>query len=106
MRLRFTVKSVLEVEYNQAKGTMMHKGSFYNVDVDYPLDIRQYVDEDGLPNDAGCEMATSVLTQSLISNIHVAHQQGFRNDAEHLRFIISELERGFIENVNIGKSTF
>lgn len=49
---------------------------------------------------------SNVLVQGLIGNIHLAHEKGFRDSAEHLRWIISELERGFIEVTNVQQSNF
>lgn len=49
---------------------------------------------------------SEVLVQGLIGNIHLAHEKGFRDSAEHLRWIISELERGFIEVTNVQQSNF
>jgi len=39
-------------------------------------------------------------------NIHMAHEKGFRDSAEHLRWIISELERGFVTVANVEQSNF
>jgi hypothetical protein len=102
MKLTYEVTSILEVEYNEKKDSMKHIASYYNLNVDHPLDLQSYLDKDGAPNKEGCQCVTTVLVQALIGNIHACNQMGYMNDAEHLRYIISELERGFIENVNVG----
>jgi hypothetical protein len=34
----------------------------------------------------------------------MAHEYGFRDSAEHLRWIIAELERGFVTVANVTKT--
>ncbi|MEL6835225.1 MAG: hypothetical protein AAFP77_19655 [Bacteroidota bacterium] len=49
----------------------------------------------GLVNQAGMKVQTQGLIQGLVANIHWAHQMGYWDSAEHLRYIIENLERGF-----------
>lgn len=56
----------------------------------------EYNDRRGLPTKAGSHALTNAFVQGLVGNIHHAHQKGFKDSAEHLRYIIAELERGFI----------
>lgn len=93
-------------EIKEGHNRVQHLGVGFAIDVTEPLNKEQYVDEDGVPNKNGCFIATSVMVQGLLANIHVSHQQGFRDSAEHLRYIIAELERGFIEVPTIEKGTF
>jgi hypothetical protein len=67
------------------------------------LDKSKYLDSDDLATEVGALVVTQVLVQGLIGNIHYAHNKKYRDSAEHLRFIISELERGFVAQVNILK---
>lgn len=56
-----------------------------------------------LPNKEGSSIITDVLVSGLIGNIHMAHQKGWRDSAEHLRHIIKQLEDQFILQANIGE---
>ncbi len=62
--------------------------------------------EQGLPTRDGSQVLSNVLIQGLVANIHMAHEKGFRDSAEHLRWIISELERGFVTVANVEQSKF
>jgi len=39
---------------------------------------------------------TQCFTQGIIACLHKAHHEGWWDSAEHLRYVIAELERGFI----------
>lgn len=98
MESRFIGKSILTLENDGNKKTSRV------VSVDIKLDYSENIDrsvylENGLPNKLGTKALTQSFIQGLVANIHQAHQKGMWNDAEHLRYIISELERGFAEIV-------
>lgn len=95
-----TAKSKVIFTYTQGAKTSVHDSTLLAVDYDN-LNIEKYQDEIGCPNKDGAKLISIAFTQGLIANIHNAHHRGYWNDAEHLRYIISELERGFIENVDI-----
>ncbi len=57
--------------------------------------------EDQLPTAKGSAIVTKCFVQGLIGNIHHAHAKGFKNDAQHLREIIQQLEDGFMSVVKV-----
>lgn len=59
------------------------------------LDKSSYFEKPNVFNKRGSYAFTDASIDGLISNIHVAHQKGWRDSAEHLRFIIQELTDGF-----------
>jgi hypothetical protein len=59
-----------------------------------------------LPTKEGTKVLSNVFIQGLVGNIHQGHENGFWNDVEHLKYIISELEKGFAAVANVGTSTF
>lgn len=59
------------------------------------IDKKMYWDGNKL-NTSGSKAFSNVLIQGLVSNIHTSHDNGCWDSAEHLRYIISELERGFV----------
>lgn len=105
MEFSFEARVVLTVEQKKGMRSAEHVSTEFNLEVSDEI-VRDFYLDEGLPTKAGSEVLTNVLAQGLIGNIHMAHEQGFRDSAEHLRFIISELERGFATITNVKKSTF
>lgn len=64
------------------------------------MDRGAYV-QNGQPTRDGSHALTQAFVQGLLGNLHYAHQAGFRDSAEHLRYIIAELERGFVRPVQV-----
>lgn len=106
MEFSFEAKVVLTLEHKKGMTTSKHVATDFNLDVSKELDRSMYLDKEDLPTEAGSKTLSNVLIQGLIGNIHLAHEKGFRDSAEHLRWIISELERGFIEVTNVEQSKF
>jgi hypothetical protein len=106
MEFSFEVRVILRLEHKEGMEGSKHVSTDFNLIVSRELDEKQYLDKEGLPTEAGSVALSNVLVQGLIGNIHAAHEKGFKDSAEHLRFIISELERGFVAVANVEKSTF
>lgn len=106
MKFEFEGKCVLQMEHQPGEKTSTHVQSKFNLDVSRNLDRKQYLDAEGLPTADGAKALTNVFIQGLVGNIHLAQKKGYWNESEHIRYIISELERGFIQNAKIGESTF
>lgn len=106
MILKFESKCVLEVEHTEGAKTTKHLATKFNLEVSENLDKSQYIDADGVPTAAGTKVLTNNFVQGLIGNIHQAHDKGYWDSAEHLRYIIAELERGFIAVTNSDTSNF
>ncbi len=106
MKFGFEGKCVLEMEHQQGDKTSKHVQTKFNLEVTRNLDRSQYLDEDDLPTAAGAKALTNVFIQGLVGCIHHAHQKGYWNDAEHIRYIIAELERGFVQNAITDTSNF
>jgi hypothetical protein len=82
-----------------------HIATDLRLDISPNLDRKIYLDKDDLPTKDGVKPLTLCLTQGLIATIHKAHQEGWWDSAAHLRYIIAELERGFVSVANVGEST-
>lgn len=106
MKFSFEAKVVLTLEHEVGMPSSKHIATDFNLEVDPRLDRTQYLGKDDLPTKEGCKILSNVLVHGLIGNIHSAHQQGFRDSAEHLRWIIDELTKGFVAVAKIDKSTF
>lgn len=97
MKISFRTKVVLHLDYNENSGKCIHDITELTLAMSDNLDRDQYIDKNGYPNVNGGNVMTNVLVQGLLLNIHKLHNDGMRDSAEHLRWIISELERGFIQ---------
>jgi len=106
MKFEFEGKCVLQLEHKPGMQKSKHIQTKFNLDVSSNLDKSQYLTSDELPTADGSKVLSNVFVQGLIGNIHHAHQKGYRDSAEHLRYIISELERGFVQLAETGESTF
>lgn len=97
MNFTFTAVSQIELSYEKGSKTSKHKATNIRLEISDNLDETQYLDKEGRPTKEGSRCLTQALVQGLIGNIHHAHQAGWRDSAEHLRYVISELERGFVQ---------
>lgn len=106
MKYQVEGKCILELEHKPGMLKSKHIQTKFNLDVSDELDKSQYLTPEDLPTAVGTKVLSNVFVQGLIGNIHQAHQNGFWDSAEHLRYIIAELERGFIEIASTDSSTF
>ncbi len=104
MEFKIIAKTELTLEFIEGSQYSNHIATKVQLKLSDNLDEEQYFDEKELPNVNGSKALTNAFVQGLIGNIHYAHQKGQIDSAEHLRHIISELERGFIQIVNINES--
>lgn len=104
MEASFKAVVILGVDYKKGVKGVKHRYTDFLLDVSANLDEDSYIDKNNFPTKEGSNVFTNVLVQGLIANIHLAHQNEYRDSAEHLRYIISELERGFVKNVDISQS--
>lgn len=103
MKVKFTTTCSVEVEHIDQQTKPKHVETCFALDVSSNLDVSKYVDEDSVITAVGSQVVTQTFVQGLLGNIHMAHQRGYRDSADHLRYVISELERGFIQVVKINQ---
>lgn len=102
MEFKFKSSVLLTIENTDGKGPSKHVSTDFNLEViSDNLDKSVYLNDETFLTKAGSEVVSNVLIQGLIGNLHLSHQKGFRDSAEHLRWIISELEKGFVSLVDI-----
>lgn len=106
MEFSFEAKVVLTLEHKKGMTKSKHVATDFNIDVSDNLDRSMYLDEKKLPTEAGSRTLSNILIQGLVGNIHLAHEKGFMDSAEHLRWIISELEKGFATVAYVKQSNF
>lgn len=106
MEISLEAKVVLTVEHKQGSPRAKHVATSFNLIVPSNLDRSMYIDNQGTVTSIGSQALTNILTQGLIANLHLGHEKNWRDSAEHLRFIISELERGFVEVPYLERNEF
>ena len=105
MEFSFEAKVVLELEHKKDSTFSKHVATKFNMSVSKNLDKKKYINEKDLPTKEGSIILSNILIQGLVGNIHFANDNKYRDSAEHLRWIISELERGFaaVSTVEVDK---
>lgn len=98
--------SVVTLDHTAGEKTSKYIKTDFNLSVSKNLDKKHFIDKNGYPTEKGTKALTQCFVQGLIGNIHNAHKEGFWDSAEHLRYIIAELEKGFVAPANVSKSTF
>jgi hypothetical protein len=95
MKFFFEAYVRLTLDHTRGAKTSLADSADIALELSKNLDKSKYLDKKGLPNAEGSKVISNVLVAGLISNIHHAHAKGYRNEIEHLKHIISELERGW-----------
>lgn len=65
------------------------------------LDREKYLDANGLPQNLGIKAVTIALMAGLNANIYTAHHKKEWDSADHLRYVLDNLQRMFVENAEI-----
>jgi hypothetical protein len=99
------IEMVVNYEEGDIMPTLMEATA--NLTTIKPSSIEQYYMHDGLPTADGSKVLTNLLVQGLLVNLKHAHANGYRDESEHMRYIIDQLQRGFVEaNVETETTTF
>lgn len=93
MKFYFTATCKLTLEQNTPT-TSRHISTDLRIVPSANLNQGKYLSR-GLPTKDAVKPGTQCMVQGLIANIHMAHEKGWWDSAEHLRYIIKELEAGF-----------
>ncbi len=102
----FNVRTLLQME--TVPGTSKSKVLTLDIGIQASknLDQRAYDTAEGMPTKAGTIAITNTLVQGLIANIHQAQAQGHWNDADHIRHIIDQLQKGFVAITEVLPGSF
>jgi hypothetical protein len=106
MELTFEARVALNLDHNKNSQSTKHSSIQFNLGIDKKLERSKYIDENNLPNKDGSFVLSNILVHGLIGNIHMAHDKGYRDSAEHLRWIIGELEKGVATVAEVKVGTF
>lgn len=98
MQIEVEGRALIVVDATPGKKPTLERTDI-RLDIDAKLDPKQYYKPDGNLTDLGAKSLSNAFVQGLLGNIHAAHQNGDWDSAEHLRWIMAELERGFVRVV-------
>jgi hypothetical protein len=106
--MQFSLETTVKVtaEHKPGAATSKHISTDFYLEVSENLDENKYMSNDDVLTAEGARAVTQCLIQGLVGNIHFSQQNGYRNDVEHLRYIISELERGFVQIAEGSKGVY
>ena len=107
MRNEFSFTGVSRVTLSHEKGTQKstHVSTDMYLELSPNLERDKYLKDD-LPTKDGIKPLTQCFVQGLVANIHKAHQEGWWDSAEHIRYIIDELQRGFVQVAKVSDGNF
>jgi hypothetical protein len=106
MKYSFTAISRITLEHEEGWRTPILNKTDLILETSPNLDKKVYLDDHNLPIKEGVKPLTAALLHGLVANMHMAHEKGFWDSAEHLRFIIAELEKGFINPAKVSEGRF
>lgn len=106
MQCKIEAIAALTLEPNEDKTGSTLTRTEFALELSDNMIRSEYLDKDGQPTKLGIHAITSCFIQGLVGSIHYAHQNGMRDSAEHLRYIIKDLERGFVRPVEIEHGKF
>lgn len=100
MEHKFETSLIMTVNHNEITKEALVSSLDVALNCSNQLDESYYI-TNGMPNNAGVRVLTDMMIRGLIGNIHFAHTREYWNSAEQLRYIINELEDGFIKNMQM-----
>lgn len=103
MQFSFTAVSKITLECKPGDKKSTHVATDFRLEVE-GLPENVYLTPEELPSKEGIKPLTLAFVHGLVGNIHSAHEQGFWDSAEHLRYCIDELTRGFASVAHTFKS--
>lgn len=104
MKFHFTGISKVVYDHDGQSPKSEHVLTDFRLEISNNLDHKVYLNK-GLPTKEAIKPLSQCFIQGLIGNIHKAHDKGWWDSAEHLRYVIDELERGFVQITKVGEGT-
>jgi len=103
MKATFMGIASIDLEFTPGCKTSKLIGVSIDFEGGQNTDMSFYKNEDDLPTAEGYKIMTQIFVQALNANIQLSHQLGYRDSAEHLQYILKELERSFIQVCSVEK---
>lgn len=103
MEASFTGISKITLSPNPDGKTSRHIATDFTLEVSKNQDKNMFLDFKGRTKKEGVKPLTMTFIQGLVGNVHFAHERGYWDSAEHLRYIIAELTRGFASVASVSE---
>lgn len=92
----FCAISKITLEHEQGTPTSQLKSTDLRLEVSGNLDKTIYIDGKGLPRKDALKPISIALLHGIFVNIKMGHDKGWWNEAEHMKYIIDQLQRVYI----------
>lgn len=92
----FTAISKIGLGYEDGENKSTLQETSVRLEISKNLDKKKYLQKDGIPTGEGIKPMTLAFIQGLIANVKVADKRGWWKEADHMRYIIDELNRAFV----------
>ncbi len=96
-----TATSVLTMQHIDGNRTSTLKHVDIDLDASDGIDISQYFNEKGLPNEAGVKSLTLAFVQGLVANIQYADEEKIWDKRAHLEYVTREIGRALLYQADI-----
>lgn len=105
--IEFEARCILQLKHSERSAEKpQHLSTKYNLVVSDNLEKKVYLNDNGMVTAAGSKVLTNVFLQGLIGNVFQSHEAGFRDQKEHIEFIIEEIRRSADKVVSIEAGEF
>lgn len=104
-RHSFTATAKLLVEHNSIVNKTIPIETKIHLEPSEGLIADAYLSEESIVTAAGCKVLINAFCQGLIGTLHIAHENGFLDSAQTLRYILDTITNGFAEVPSLEKST-
>lgn len=92
--IKFAATAEINLEIVEHQPMPVLKGTSVSFQVSEHVNF--YIDAEEMPTHAGYKAMTQAFICGLAANIHAAHNFGFWDSAEHLRYVINQLTEQFV----------
>lgn len=93
--LYFTGICRMHLEHTEGSPTSVLKETNVRLELSKNLDKDRYLQRD-LPTKEGLHVLQNTLIHGIMTNIKIAHEKGWKNESEGLKYVIDELHRAFV----------
>jgi hypothetical protein len=95
-QFHFCAISKITVEHEKGAPNSVLKACDLRLEVSGNLDRSVYIDGKGLPRKEALKPITNALVHGIITNIRVGVNKGWWKEAEHMQYVIEQLQRAFV----------
>lgn len=91
-RIKYSAVATLFIDKSEDSSVADISSGFFELKAEQP-ELTLWRTDDRELNETGCKAVTEAFITGLSMNIMYAHKRGYRDQQEHLRYILDELKR-------------